>query len=105
MTVDAGTLAAILVMAAATAFNRAGGFWLMRLVPVTPRVRRVLDCLPGAVLVALLVPSAVQGAVKGDMGMLGGLAAALVVTRLTRSDLLAVVVAMAVAAGIRAFWG
>ncbi|MEP9349735.1 AzlD domain-containing protein [Xanthobacter sp. KR7-225] len=97
--IDPGTLLAIGVMAAATIFNRTAGFFLMRLVPVTPRVRRVLDALPGAVLVALLVPSAV----KGDAAMLSGLAAALAVAKLTRSDFLAVIAAMAVAAAIRAF--
>ena len=85
-------------MALATAFNRAAGYLAMRLVPVTPRVRRILDCLPGAVLVALLAPAAAHG----DKAMLAGLAAALVATKLTRSDFLAVVAAMAVAAGLRA---
>lgn len=99
MDVDPGTLAAILVMAAATAVNRTGGFLAMRLVPLTPRVRRVLDCLPGAVLVALLAP----GAVHGDLAMICGLGAALAATKLTGSDLAAVVAAMAVAAGMRAF--
>lgn len=98
MDADPGTVAAILVMAVATALNRAGGFLMMRLIPVTPRVRRVLDCLPGAVLVALLAP----GAVHGDLAMAGGLAAAFAATRLTGSDLAAVVAAMAVAAGMRA---
>ncbi|MFG1345120.1 AzlD domain-containing protein [Xanthobacter autotrophicus DSM 431] len=99
MSADAGTLIAILVMALATMFNRTAGFLLMRLIPVTPRVRRVLDCLPGAVLVALLAP----GAVHGDRAMWGGLAAAFLATRLTGSDFAAVVAAMAVAAGMRAF--
>lgn len=98
MSIDPGTLAAILVMAAATCFNRVAGFMVMRLVPVTPRVRRILDALPGAVLVALLAP----GAVHGDRGMIAGLLAAFVVARLTRSDFLAVIVAMAAAAAVRA---
>lgn len=98
MDVDPGTLTAILVMAVATALNRTGGFLMMRLIPVTPRVRRVLDCLPGAVLVALLAP----GAVHGDRAMILGLVAALVAAKLTRSDLIAVMAAMAVAAGLRA---
>ncbi|MFG1299651.1 AzlD domain-containing protein [Xanthobacter sp. V3C-3] len=98
MHVDPGTLAAILVMALATAFNRSAGYLAMRLIPVTPRVRRILDCLPGAVLVALLAP----GAAHGDKAMLAGLAAAFVATKLTGSDLAAVVAAMAVAAGLRA---
>ncbi|MEP9354498.1 AzlD domain-containing protein [Xanthobacter sp. KR7-65] len=98
MDVNPETLAAILVMAGVTLINRTSGFLMMRLIPVTPRVRRVLDCLPGAVLVALLAP----GAVHGDLAMAAGLAAALIAARLTRSDVVAVVAAMVVAAGLRA---
>lgn len=96
---DAGTVVAICVMAIATTFNRTAGFLLMRLIPVTPRVRRVLDALPGAVLVALLAP----GVVHGDKAMLLGLVAALIATKLTRSDFIAVVAAMATAAAVRGF--
>lgn len=95
---DGGTLIAILVMAMAAIFNRLAGFWLMRLVPLTMRVRKVLDALPGAVLVALLAP----GAVRGDAGMAAGLAVALAVAKFTRSDFFAVLAAMATAAGMRA---
>ncbi|MFG1394687.1 AzlD family protein [Xanthobacter agilis] len=99
MSVDAGTLLAICVMALATVFNRTAGFFLMRLIPVTPRVRKVLDCLPGAVLVALLAP----GAVHGDKGMIAGLVAAVVAAKLARNDLIPVAAAMAAAAATRAF--
>lgn len=99
MSVDPGVLAAILVMTSATIFNRTAGFFLMRLIPVTPRVRRVMDALPGAVLVALIAPNAV----KGDLGMLAGLAAALVTAKYTRNDFFAVVAAMATATALRAF--
>ncbi len=98
---EAGALAAILVMAAVSALNRTAGFFLMRLIPVTPRVRRVLDALPGALLVALLVP----GAVHGDLGMAAGLGAALVAAKLTRNDFLAVISAMGTAAAVRAVVG
>ncbi len=97
--VDPQTLLAICVMAAATLFNRTAGFFLMRLVPLTPRVRKILDALPGAVLVAIVAPTAVHG----DKAMAAGLATAFVVTKLTRSDFLAVLAAVAVAAGLRAF--
>ncbi|WP_454918933.1 AzlD family protein [Xanthobacter sediminis] len=99
MSVDAGTLLAICVMAAATLFNRTAGFFLMRLIPVTPRVRKVLDCLPGSVLVALLAP----GAVHGDKGMIAGLVAALLAAKLVRNDIVPVAAAMAAAAATRAF--
>lgn len=99
MSVDGGTLLAICVMAAVTVFNRTAGFFLMRLIPVTPRVRKVLDCLPGSVLVALLAP----GAVHGDKGMIAGLVAAVVAAKLVRNDIVPVAAAMVAAAATRAF--
>jgi len=96
--VDAHTLLAICVMAATTVFNRTAGFLLMRLVPLTPRVRKILDSLPGAVLVAIVAPTAVHG----DLAMVLGLVAAFVATRLTKNDFIAVLAAVAVAAGVRA---
>lgn len=94
---EAGPIAAIVVMALATVFNRTMGFLVMRLVPLTPRVRKILDCLPGAVLVAIVAPTAVHG----DLAMAVGLLAALVATKLTKSDFVAVVAAVLVAAGLR----
>ncbi|WP_052285814.1 AzlD family protein [Azorhizobium caulinodans] len=99
--VDPQTVLAIVVMALATAFNRASGFFLMRLIPLTPRVRKIIDCLPGAVLVALIAPTVAHG----DLAMAAGLAAAYVVTKITRSDFIAVLAAMAVGVGIRAWMG
>lgn len=90
-------MAAIAVMALATIFNRTMGFLVMRLVPLTPRVRKILDCLPGAVLVAIVAPTAVHG----DLAMAAGLLAAFVATRITRNDFVAVVAAVLVAAGMR----
>ena len=96
--VDPITLLAICVMAATTVFNRTAGFLLMRLVPLTPRVRKILDSLPGAVLVAIVAPTAVHG----DLAMILGLGAAFLATRLTKNDFIAVLAAVAVAAGVRA---
>lgn len=96
---DAGTVAAILVMACVTIFNRTMGFMVMRLVPLTPRVRRILDGLPGALLIAIVVPAAVHG----GLTMGAGLAAAFAAALLVRNDFVAVVAAAGVAAGLRAF--
>ncbi|GGF80703.1 hypothetical protein GCM10007301_46000 [Azorhizobium oxalatiphilum] len=96
--IDPQTLIAILVMTATTMFNRVSGFFLMRLVPLTPRVRKILDCIPGAVLVALIAPTAAHG----DIAMAAGLLVAFVITKLTKSDFFAVLAAVAVAAGLRA---
>ena len=52
---------AILAMALATYLTRVAGFWLMGHVPMTPRVRRMLETLPGAIVVATVVPLVVKG--------------------------------------------
>ena len=44
-----GPIAGILAMALATYFTRVAGFWLMAHVPMTVRVRRMLETLPGAI--------------------------------------------------------
>jgi uncharacterized membrane protein len=95
---DWGVTAAILAMAVATYAMRAGGFWLMARMPVTPRLRRMLDALPGSVVVAAVLPLVVR---EGPVAMLA-IAAASAVMLVRRNDLLAVVTGMAVAAGARA---
>lgn len=94
---DTGTLVGILVMAATTAFNRTAGFMVMRFVPLTPRVRKILDCLPGAVLVAIIAPAAAHG----DLAMALGLVAAVLAAKVLKSDFFAVLAAVAVGAGVR----
>ena len=96
---SAGTLAAILAMAAVTYAMRAGGFWLMAHVPLTARVRRLLEALPGPVVVATVLPIAVREGVPALLAIVA--ACALMVVR--RNDLLAVIAGMAVAALARAW--
>ena len=91
-------LAAILAMVVATYAMRAGGFWLMKHVPLTPRVKRMLEALPGSVVVATVLPIAVR---EGLVVALAIVAAGAVML-LWRRDLLAVVTGMAVAAAARA---
>jgi branched chain amino acid efflux pump len=98
MTSEASVLAAIAVMAVATYAMRAGGFWLMQHVPVTPRLRRMLEALPGSVVVATVLPIAVR---EGPVAALA-IAAAGAVMLVFRNDLVAVVTGMAVAAAARA---
>src|SRR5262249_4404294 len=95
---DWGIGAAILAMALATYAMRAGSFWLMARVAVTPRVRRMLDALPGSVVVAAVLPLIVR---EGPVALLA-IAAAGAVMLVRRNDMLAVVTGMAVAAGARA---
>lgn len=90
---------AFTVMAAVTVASRLGGFWLMGYVNVTPRVRRMLDALPGSIIVAAALPVAITG---GPV-VIFAIVAALVMAIVLRNDFIAVIVGMAVAALARAF--
>jgi uncharacterized membrane protein len=56
VTLDGTTLAAIVVMAVLTYATRLACYALVRRLPLSPRGRRALDAVPGAVLVALVAP-------------------------------------------------
>ena len=93
------TLVAILAMAAVTYPMRAGGFWLMAHVPLTARVRRVLEALPGAVVVATVLPILVREGLPAVLAI----AAAGCAMMIRRNDFLAVIAGMTVAALARAW--
>jgi uncharacterized membrane protein len=95
---DLGVLAAIAAMALATYAMRAGGFWMMGHVPPSPRLRKMLEALPGSVIVAAVLPIVVR---DGLTAMLA-IGAAVVVMLIARRDILAVIAGMAVAASARA---
>lgn len=90
---------AFAVMTAVTVASRLGGYWLMGYVNVTPRVRRMLDALPGSIIVAAALPVAVNGGPVVMFAILAALASAIML----RNDFIAVIVGMAVAAAARAF--
>jgi uncharacterized membrane protein len=91
-------LAAIVVMAAPTYAMRAGGFWLMGHVPLTRRVERMLEALPGSVVVAAVLPIIVRDGLAAALAIgAAGLAMAA-----WRNDLLAVITGIAVATAVRA---
>ncbi len=89
---------AFAVMMAVTVASRAGGFWLMGYINITPRIRRMLEALPGSIIVAAALPVAING---GAVVMFA-IAAAMVVTIIRRNDFIAVFTGMAVAALARA---
>jgi uncharacterized membrane protein len=99
MTATDGVLLGILVMAAATYPMRAGGYWIMGSVPLTPRVRRMLEASPGAVIVATILPIVVRDGVPAALAIFAGGTAML----LWRRDYLAVAAGMAAAAAWRVF--
>jgi uncharacterized membrane protein len=95
---DFDVFAAIFAMAAATYATRALGFMLMARVPLTARLRRMLDTLPGAVVVSTVVPIVVRDGLPAALAI----AAAGAVMLVWRKDILAMVTGMAVAAAVRA---
>lgn len=94
----AGVWLVIAAMALVTYAMRAGGYFLMAYVPMTGRVRAFLQALPGAVVVALVVPVAANGGVAAAAAVL----AALAMMAWWRNDLVAVVSGVAAAALVRA---
>ncbi|WP_041375622.1 AzlD family protein [Polymorphum gilvum] len=95
---DALFVAAVLAMAAVTYSLRAGGYFVMGRVPLTDRVRRGLESLPGAIIVSTILPIALKGGLPAALC----LAATALVMGLVRKDVLAVAVGIAVAAAARA---
>ena len=95
---DFGVLAAIAAMAVATYAMRAGGFWMMQHVPPSARLRKMLNALPGSVIVAAVLPIVVRDGVTAMLAIGAAVAAML----LTRRDIIAVVAGMAVAVAARA---
>lgn len=90
---------AIAVMTAVTVTMRLGGFFMMRYVPITPRIRRMLDALPGSVITAAVLPVVVESGAVAALAVLS----ALLTMYAVRNDLVAVIVGVAVAAAARAF--
>ena len=89
-----GWVAVIAAMTIVVYFTRAAGFWLIGRFTIGPRLRRMLDALPGAVIAATITPLMVHGGVSA----LAAVAAALVAVVTIRNDFAAVVAGVAVAA-------
>src|SRR5262245_6316132 len=88
----------IVAMTATSYVLRASGFWLMAHVPMTPRLRRMIDALPGSIIAATALPIALNNgpaAVMAVMTSAGAMA-------LWRNEFLAVALGLGVAAGARA---
>jgi uncharacterized membrane protein len=94
MTIHPGALLAIALMAVVTYACRAGGYWLMGRVTMSPRVEVGLTCLPGAVLVSLVAPAMAQEGIPGVCAV----AVTAVAMRRTNNLLIAMV------AGIGTVW-
>jgi len=95
---SSAALAAILAMAAATYLMRVGGFWLMGHVPLTARMRRMLEALPGAVVAAIVLPVMAK---TGSPAFLA-IGATVAVMAIRRNEFLALAAGLTVAAMARA---
>ena len=94
-----GPIAGILAMAFATYFTRVIGFWLMGHVPVTVRIRRMLETLPGAIVVATVVPLAAKAGAAGVIAV--GVTVVAMVMR--RNEFLAVALGLTAISLARAY--
>jgi uncharacterized membrane protein len=93
-----GVVIVILAMAVVTYPMRAGGFWLMGHVPLTPRLRRILEALPGTVVVATVLPILFREGLAAG----AAIAAALAVTLIRRNDFVALMAGVGAAVAVRA---
>ena len=85
MTLRPELLPLLLALTLASFACRAGGFWLMRFVSVTPRVQAALKAAPLAVMIGIVAPVAA----KGNLPEIAGLVVTGIVMRATGRDLLA----------------
>lgn len=90
-----GFLLLVAAMTCTVYLTRAGGYWLIGRVTIGPRLRRMLDALPGAVIAATIAPILVQGGLRAVLAMF----AAAAVMYLCRNDFAAVAAGVAAAAG------
>ena len=97
MDADHSFYLAVLGMAVASYACRVGGFWLMRFVTVTPRVRATLAAAPLAVMLGIVTPVAMRGGVAEWIGLV----ATFVAMRLHGSDLVAMFCGIAAVALVR----
>jgi len=97
MTTRADALTILAVMALAAAICRGGGFWLMRFVPITPRVRAALNAIPIAVLMGIMAPALLRGGIAESAAVL----ATAGVVKAGGNDLLAILAGLATVALLR----
>ena len=95
---DPVVVATILAMSVTTYATKAGGFWLLSRIELSPRVERGLDALPGAIVVSLLVPELTK---LGPAGWIAAIAALVVAWR-SDGTLAALGVGMVVVVSLRA---
>ncbi|MBM3600915.1 MAG: AzlD domain-containing protein [Alphaproteobacteria bacterium] len=93
MSIDPTVLAALAAMGIVTYLTRAGGFWLMGFIALTPRIEAGLRTIPSSVMVALMTPLVLNAGPAEAVGY----TAVLIVMLTAKSDVFA---AMAGVAGV-----
>jgi uncharacterized membrane protein len=93
-----GWFAVLAAMTVAVYITRAGGYWLIGRITIGPRLRKMLDALPGAVIAATIAPMLVHGGLSG----LAAVTAALLAMVALRNDFAAVASGLVAAALVRA---
>jgi branched chain amino acid efflux pump len=101
MSIPPDALAAIAGMSLATYACRAGGFWAMGFVRITPRVQAWLEAIPIAVLSAILAP----GIAEASLPEAAGFAAAFLGMRLGGNDFVGAVAGVVTVAVLRGALG
>lgn len=97
MTFDDRAMVIIAVMGLAAAICRFCGFWLMRFVPITPRVQAGLSAIPVAVMAGIMAPAVVRGGIPETAGLIATVAA----VKLGGNDVVAIVTGLASVALLR----
>ncbi len=94
----AGPYLAIAAMMVATYLCRAGGVFVMSRMRITPRLERGLRALPGSIVVATVLPLAIQGGAAASLGLVAALAA----MSWLRTEIAALAAGLAVVSLVRA---
>lgn len=94
MTAAPDFLLALLAMGVASYFCRAGGFFLMRFVTVTPCLEAALKVLPLGVMIGIVAPAALHGGLPEILGLVGVVA----LMRRTGNDFVAALGGIAIVA-------
>jgi uncharacterized membrane protein len=90
-------LSVIAVMTVAAALCRLGGYWLMRFVPLTPRVQSALAAIPLAVMAGIIAPNILRGGVPETAGLIATVAA----VKLGGNDIVAILSGLGTVAVLR----
>jgi uncharacterized membrane protein len=94
----AGPYLAIAAMTVATYLCRAAGVVVMSRIPITPRVERGLRALPGSIVIATVLPIALEGGITAALALASALGAMIVL----RHELAALASGLAVVSALRA---